>query len=144
MSQTLRERIITFSDFFKEAGLNEQNFMVPEGGTWAEKATMQHTRMKVAELVLNEDKTVNKADTSTWRYTPYFRIIADTSALAGFRLSYRAYDFDYVYSSLGARPELFTSDDAVFLGRKFLKECELLMQYQAMAETELLNTLKQK
>ncbi len=60
------------------------------------------------------------------------------------RLSYRDCAYDDDYSDLGARPEFFESADAIFVGTEFLKECELLMQYQVMAEKELLDTLKQK
>jgi len=143
-NQNVRERIGVFSDFFKEAGLNEQSFMVPETGTWAQKAAAQLTRLKVAELVLNRDKTANKADTGQWKYTPYFRIIKDERALAGFRLSCFGYDYDRDVTVLGARPELLTSSDAIYLGREHLAECELLMQYQAMADAELMEKLRQK
>ena len=43
--QSARERISSFSDFFKEAKLDENNFIVPADGTWREKADMQMRRL---------------------------------------------------------------------------------------------------
>ncbi len=140
--QSARERISSFSDFFKEAKLDENNFIVPADGTWREKADMQMRRLKVAQMVLNGDKTTNKADTNQRKYTPWFWVKPDTDALAGFRLAYIGYGDERDNTDLGARPELVDWQDAVFLGEKFTEECQLLAQYQAMAEQELMSELR--
>lgn len=132
----IRDQIKQYSDFFKIAGLNEQDYTVPEKATWAEKAAMQLKRLKVSAKVLNNGEKVVRANTSQWKHWPWFRIIEDAGALAGSRLSFLVCDSDCAASDLGARPEYLDEDDAVFMGETFTSEFELLLQYQAMADEE--------
>ncbi len=134
--QELRDSITSFSDFFKLAGKNEQDYTVPENGTWAEKAAMQLKRLKVSEKVLNKGVKVRRADTTQWKHWPWFSIIEDTNALAGFRLAYFGYVYEFDFTNLGARPEYLDQDDATWMGETFTAEFEKLAQYQAMADEE--------
>jgi len=134
--QNLRDTITSYSDFFQLAGKNEADYTVPENASWAQKAAMQLKRLKVSQHVLNKGVKVVRANTSQWKHWPYFRIIEDAGALAGFRLSYRDFVYDRDGTDLGARPEYLNEDDATWMGETFTSEFELLEQYQAMADEE--------
>ncbi len=135
-NQNLRDQINSYSDFFKIAGVDEKDYTVQEDSTWAEKAATQLKRLKVSQKVLNKGVKVVRANIKQWKHWPYFHIIPTAGALAGLRLSYSDFGIAFAYSTLGARPEYLDENDAIWMGKTFLTEFELLVQYQAMADEE--------
>ena len=57
------------------------------------------------------------ADTTQWKYFPYFLIKPDENGASGFGLSYYDFVFDYSYTCLGVRLACKDAELAIFMGQ---------------------------
>lgn len=129
------DRIKTFADVCSEAGVNEEDYRIPDTGTPEQSAAMYSKRLKLIAQVFNGDWKANMADTSQYKYYPWFRIDPNSSKLSGFGLS--SYDCVYgcgaTHSALGVRPYFKDSDTAIYVGKQFIAEYEGFAQYENLS-----------
>jgi hypothetical protein len=125
-----------FAAVCKALGKIAKDYAIPKDGTHRQKADMYRKRLMMVSLAYNGDGKIDMADTSQWKYYPWFRIVPDKRALAGFRLSYDDFDCDTDATTLGARPKFLRSEDAVEAGQAYEREYEAWEQHEALAQAE--------
>jgi len=132
----LMDRVHSLDDLFREAGKDPAAYAIPENGTYTEKADMYLARLMLAEELFNAGEVIDLANTDQKKHYPYFEIIKDKKALAGFRLSYRVCGYDLDGAHLGARPEFTRSEHAVHVGKILQPEYEAMAQNRQMARNQ--------
>lgn len=86
-------------------------------------------RLELIGMVFREGRKMDFTDTTVNKYYPYHQIIPDKEERFGFRLSCSGYVYVYDVAFLGARPFVFDSDTAKFIGTTFIDEYAQFLFY---------------
>lgn len=122
------EYIKTFDDVCSELGIEPGSYRVEANAPAIDRAHMHLERLLLIAKVFNEDWKPNLADTTQYKYYPWFKFIPDTNKPSGFGLSYYGYVFVNARTSLGSRPYFKDGDTAKYVGIQFIGEYEAWMQ----------------
>jgi hypothetical protein len=101
---TITERIQSWDDVLEEVGMSQDQF-----DTWCkglEEDEIAYRQAKLIAKALNEGVVLNKADTSQYKYFPWFKVIQDSKQPAGFGLSYYGFARARVRTSVPASNSL--------------------------------------
>ena len=126
----------TFAEICAAQGKNEQDYIIPADASNEAKFQICTKRLWLISRAYNGDEKVEFANINQTKYTPWHRIIPDSSRLFGFRLSFNDYVFGRSGSTLGARPPFLDSDDAISVGQHFPEEFEQWYYYMNLAYQE--------
>ena len=132
LNQKLADRIKAFKDVCDEAGVDEADYLIPTG-TNEEWAALFLKRLKLIARVFNEGWKPDTANTSQYKYYPWFSIIPNTDKPSGFGLAFGGYAYGTAYTFLGARLYYRDSATAKYVGTTFLAEYESLAQYENLS-----------
>jgi len=132
----LRETIKGIADVIRQSGKSATAFKMNAKTPIKKKAAIQLELIETIFEVFREGKKVNTGDTKQQKWYPYFKVVQDDKAPAGFRLAFNAAVCDIDYAILGARPKfvVFTQADAAFIGKTFTDEFTKLFQYENLAQ----------
>jgi len=132
----MQKTFATFADICAAQGKNEQDYAIsPTASNWDNFSTCTK-RLWLYSKAYNDGKPVEFANISQTKYTPYHRIIPDTSRPFGFRLSCNDFAYDFSFSHLCARPPFLDSSAAIHVGQQHPEEFEQWYHYMQLAYQE--------
>ena len=113
------EWVDTTEKLCEAAGVDIANYEIKNSMTYKQKADKLMELLMLLEVVFNEGKPINRADTSQRKWYPYFNVIPDESVSGGFRLAFFVSGYDFALAYLGARPEFVEEKISTCVGKKF-------------------------
>lgn len=116
------ERINSFSDVCREAGVDETELTITDDMPARKKRGIQAERLFMLEQVFNGGVDINYADTSQYKYRVWVNIIPDATAPRGLRLSCHGCVFVIGFPSLGSRHAFVDKETAIKVFEKFPEE----------------------
>jgi len=131
----ITERVKTFADVCREAGVNEKDYTIPVKGTYKQKADKCLERLMLFEPVFNGGKVIIIADTDQRKWEPYFTVIPDKKLPAGFGLSFVVCICVDSFAFLGVRPQYISQEIAAYVGKTFLAEYTAFAQNYQLSKT---------
>lgn len=131
----LTQIVQDFSTLCAAGKVNEKSYAIPAKGTYKQKADMYMERLMLGETVFNQGEIIDFANTAQDKYYPYFKIIPDKTAPAGFRLSFRGCYCALTFAYLGARPHFIREKYAIHFGKTFIAEYEAYLQNYQLSKT---------
>jgi hypothetical protein len=125
-----KEYVKTFGDVCEEAGVVADSYRILPSMDVFTRLKLQIQRWQLIMQVFNGEWEAKVGDTSQYKYSPYFKVIPDSTATGGFRLAFCVYVFDFDYSYLGVRLYFKDSPTATYVGQTFIAEAESLVRIQ--------------
>lgn len=115
-----KEDIKSFEDACKALGIDPVT-SIPDVSNTPEhlrEAVTGHYKMMIVAEAINGTWKPNWNDGS-WKYWPWFEVVADETRPSGSRLSYDVYDGGYSDTTVGSRLCFKDSETAEYVGRQF-------------------------
>jgi hypothetical protein len=97
VSTPITERVKTFEDACQVAGVDPKSYESPEGASDEDRHLTSYRKLLLVIRVLNEGWVPDFANSSQWKYWPWFVYTA------GSGFSYLGYAYDHSASTVGAR-----------------------------------------
>jgi hypothetical protein len=128
------ECVSSFALLCQAAGVQENDYSIPDQGTAKQKADAYWKRLMLQEQVFNEGWIPSIVDIKQKKWSAWANIIPDASRPFGFRLTCSDFACDDSCSTLGARPEFKSKPIARYAFETFTSDYEGFLYYTNLSK----------